>query len=160
MFNIRIDVYLIWCISVGMCTGLIWQFLFWLIEDLASAQGCNAMNYVKTLEGIVQAIQVIITLIYYLFSIFIYFSFFIYFSIGRMFCSPFFLLTYPTYMPQKKTWYTEFVQNSLPLDRKIPQNEKSEKRFSKFKYFFFSCIILNCDLNLCLFELGNIFFTE
>lgn len=58
LFNIRIDVYLLWCISVGMCTGLIWQFLFWLIEDLASAQGCDALNHVKTLQGIVQAIQV------------------------------------------------------------------------------------------------------
>ncbi|XP_018566691.1 major facilitator superfamily domain-containing protein 6-A [Anoplophora glabripennis] len=57
LVDVRIIVYLIWCISVGMCTGLIWQFLFWLIEDLAKAQGCEAMNTVKTLQGIVAAIQ-------------------------------------------------------------------------------------------------------
>ncbi|XP_074032997.1 sugar baby transporter isoform X2 [Leptinotarsa decemlineata] len=57
LLNIRINIYLIWCVCVGMCTGLIWQFLFWLIEDLAKIQGCETINYVKTLEGIVQAIQ-------------------------------------------------------------------------------------------------------
>ncbi|KAG5895122.1 hypothetical protein JTB14_008559 [Gonioctena quinquepunctata] len=57
LLNVRINIYLLWCICVGMCTGLIWQFLFWLIEDLAAEQGCGTQNYVKTLEGIVQAIQ-------------------------------------------------------------------------------------------------------
>ncbi|RZC34450.1 major facilitator superfamily domain-containing protein 6, partial [Asbolus verrucosus] len=55
--DIRIIVFLIWCISVGMCTGLIWQFLFFLIEDLARNQGCDSQQWIKTLEGIVMAIQ-------------------------------------------------------------------------------------------------------
>lgn len=37
-----------------MCTGLIWQFLFWLIEDLAAAQGCDTYVWIKTLEGSVE----------------------------------------------------------------------------------------------------------
>lgn len=57
LVDIRIVIYLIWCISVGLCTGLIWQFLFWLIEDLAKAQGCDSVSLVKTLQGIVMAIQ-------------------------------------------------------------------------------------------------------
>lgn len=31
----RIVVYLAWCILMGMCTALLWQFLFWHLEDLA-----------------------------------------------------------------------------------------------------------------------------
>ncbi|KAJ8965602.1 hypothetical protein NQ317_004361 [Molorchus minor] len=57
LVDIRIIVYLVWCICVGMCTGLIWQFLFWLIEDLAKAQGCETVSLVKTLQGLVMAIQ-------------------------------------------------------------------------------------------------------
>ncbi|CAG9819274.1 unnamed protein product [Phaedon cochleariae] len=57
LLNIRIISYLVWCIFVGMCTGLMWQFLFWLIEDLAAQGGCESQAYVKTLEGLVQAIQ-------------------------------------------------------------------------------------------------------
>ncbi|KAJ8925091.1 hypothetical protein NQ315_001263 [Exocentrus adspersus] len=57
LVDVRIVVYLIWCITVGLCTGLIWQFLFWLIEDLAKAQGCDSVSVVKTLQGVVQAIQ-------------------------------------------------------------------------------------------------------
>ncbi|XP_056634030.1 major facilitator superfamily domain-containing protein 6-like isoform X2 [Diorhabda sublineata] len=60
LLNIRIVVFLIWCVSIGMCTGLMWQFEFWLIEDLAKIQGCSATAHVKTLEGLVQAIQTII----------------------------------------------------------------------------------------------------
>lgn len=60
LLNIRIAVFLIWCISVGMCTGLMWQFEFWLIEDLAKIQGCSFTAHVKTLEGSIQAIQTII----------------------------------------------------------------------------------------------------
>lgn len=57
LLNVRVIIFLIWCIGVGMCTGLIWQFLFWLIEDLAGANGCSGLTYVKTLEGLVQGCQ-------------------------------------------------------------------------------------------------------
>lgn len=48
-------VFLIWTISVGLCTGLIWNFLFWHIEDI-SGLNCE-VEYVKTLQGLVSAIQ-------------------------------------------------------------------------------------------------------
>ncbi|XP_026500477.1 uncharacterized protein LOC113403984 [Vanessa tameamea] len=48
--------FLLWTIAVGLCTGLLWQFLFWHIEDVAG-QSCDGSNYVKTLQGLVSAIQ-------------------------------------------------------------------------------------------------------
>ncbi|XP_072393299.1 major facilitator superfamily domain-containing protein 6-A [Diabrotica undecimpunctata] len=60
LFNIRIIVFILWCISVGICTGLMWQFQFWLVEDLAKNQGCTGMVYVKTLEGLIQGVQTVL----------------------------------------------------------------------------------------------------
>lgn len=34
----RIIVFFLWCIGVGLCTALVWNFLFWHLEDLAIAQ--------------------------------------------------------------------------------------------------------------------------
>ncbi|XP_034839248.1 uncharacterized protein Sugb [Maniola hyperantus] len=48
-------VFMLWTIAVGLCTGLIWQFLFWHIEDI-SGLSCEG-GYVKTLQGLVSAIQ-------------------------------------------------------------------------------------------------------
>ncbi|XP_013146484.1 PREDICTED: major facilitator superfamily domain-containing protein 6-A [Papilio polytes] len=47
-------VFMLWTIAVGLCTGLLWQFLFWLLEDI---YGCDNSDYVKTLQGLVSAIQ-------------------------------------------------------------------------------------------------------
>ncbi|XP_057664392.1 major facilitator superfamily domain-containing protein 6-like isoform X1 [Diorhabda carinulata] len=60
LLDVRILVFIVWCVIVGMCTGLMWQFQFWLIEDLASDQGCSGTTYVKTLEGLIQGIQTIL----------------------------------------------------------------------------------------------------
>ncbi|KAJ2954534.1 hypothetical protein O0L34_g2818 [Tuta absoluta] len=49
-------IYMMWTIVVGLCTGLLWQFLFWHLEDLA-AQACDSSDYTKTLQGLVSAIQ-------------------------------------------------------------------------------------------------------
>lgn len=49
-------IFLVWTIAVGICTGLVWQFLFWHIEDLAGLT-CDGSEYVKTLQGLVSAIQ-------------------------------------------------------------------------------------------------------
>ncbi|KRT86394.1 hypothetical protein AMK59_1549, partial [Oryctes borbonicus] len=49
--NFRIVIFMLFCVFIGMCTGLIWNFLFWLIEHLAADQGCDSMNWIKTLEG-------------------------------------------------------------------------------------------------------------
>ncbi|XP_060534642.1 major facilitator superfamily domain-containing protein 6 [Cylas formicarius] len=54
VLNIRVDVYFLWCVSVGMCTGIIWNFLLWLVEDLAKARG---QGNVKTLQGILMSVQ-------------------------------------------------------------------------------------------------------
>lgn len=35
----RIIVFFLWCIAVGLCTALIWNFLFWHLEDLADMGG-------------------------------------------------------------------------------------------------------------------------
>ncbi|XP_063221253.1 major facilitator superfamily domain-containing protein 6-A [Bacillus rossius redtenbacheri] len=53
--DVRICVFLLWCIAVGICTGLLWQFLFWHLEDLV--EGCSAEKWIKTLEGLVSAVQ-------------------------------------------------------------------------------------------------------
>lgn len=55
--NPNVIVYLIWIVCVGLCTGLIWQFLFWLLEDLAAAKGCDTFAWIKTLEGGTIAVQ-------------------------------------------------------------------------------------------------------
>ncbi|CAH4038499.1 unnamed protein product [Pieris brassicae] len=49
-------VFILWTICVGLCTGLLWQFLFWHIEDVATLT-CDGADYVKTLQGLVSAIQ-------------------------------------------------------------------------------------------------------
>lgn len=49
-------VFMFWTIAVGLCTGLLWQFLFWLLEDVAAAT-CDGSDYIKTLQGLVSAIQ-------------------------------------------------------------------------------------------------------
>ncbi|XP_071442978.1 major facilitator superfamily domain-containing protein 6 isoform X2 [Hetaerina americana] len=58
LFEFRIIVFLLWCIIFGLCTGLLWQFLFWHLEILAEKQDtCTAVDWVKTLEGLVMATQ-------------------------------------------------------------------------------------------------------
>nr|XP_013189420.1 unnamed protein product [Amyelois transitella] len=49
-------VFMLWTIGVGLCTGLLWQFLFWHLEDIAG-QSCDGADYIKTLQGLVSAIQ-------------------------------------------------------------------------------------------------------
>lgn len=49
-------IFLLWTIAVGLCTGLLWQFLFWLLEDVSNLT-CDGSNYIKTLQGLVSAIQ-------------------------------------------------------------------------------------------------------
>lgn len=42
---------------MGLLTALMWNFLFWLLEDLAAQQGCDMMSWIKTIEGLVMGIQ-------------------------------------------------------------------------------------------------------
>lgn len=55
--ELRIVVFLLWCIAVGLCTGLQWNFLFWHLEDLATAEGCGMLQSMKTIEGLVMGVQ-------------------------------------------------------------------------------------------------------
>lgn len=58
--SLPIVVFFIWCIIVGLCTALIWNFLFWHLEELADAKDrCDhqAQNWIKTLQGLAMAIQ-------------------------------------------------------------------------------------------------------
>lgn len=50
--------FLIWCIFVGLCTALVWNFLLWHLEVLGNnIQGCNGQNSMKTLQGLAMGIQ-------------------------------------------------------------------------------------------------------
>uniref|UniRef100_A0A0A1XKW3 Major facilitator superfamily domain-containing protein 6 n=1 Tax=Zeugodacus cucurbitae TaxID=28588 RepID=A0A0A1XKW3_ZEUCU len=54
--SIRCVVFFIWCISIGLCTALIWNFLFMYLDELGEKlEGCQ--NSMKTLEGIAMGIQ-------------------------------------------------------------------------------------------------------
>lgn len=56
--SFRVVIFLAWCVVVGLCTAVIWNFLFWHLEDLAAAQkGCDGSTWVKSLEGFAMAIQ-------------------------------------------------------------------------------------------------------
>ncbi|XP_021966839.1 major facilitator superfamily domain-containing protein 6 isoform X2 [Folsomia candida] len=52
--NPKIFVFILACIVVGTCTGLLWQFLFWYTEDIAS---CENMKYIKILQGLISIVQ-------------------------------------------------------------------------------------------------------
>nr|CAD7196918.1 unnamed protein product [Timema douglasi] len=56
--NVQVVVFMLWCVAVGLSTGLLWQFLFWHLEDLASAnEGCEMRAWIKTLQGLVSGVQ-------------------------------------------------------------------------------------------------------
>ncbi|XP_014243816.1 major facilitator superfamily domain-containing protein 6 isoform X2 [Cimex lectularius] len=55
--EVRVVIFMIWCICVGMCTALVWNFLFWHLEDLANSYSCETKNWIKTLEGLAMGIQ-------------------------------------------------------------------------------------------------------
>ncbi|XP_055536477.1 major facilitator superfamily domain-containing protein 6 isoform X1 [Wyeomyia smithii] len=56
--SFKVVIFFLWCILVGFGTAMIWNFLFWHLEDLASLQqGCDHTAWIKTLEGIVMSIQ-------------------------------------------------------------------------------------------------------
>ncbi|XP_043492952.1 major facilitator superfamily domain-containing protein 6 [Polistes fuscatus] len=43
-----------WCIGAGMCTGVVWNFLFWHTENLATI---SQIKWLKTLQGLLTGIQ-------------------------------------------------------------------------------------------------------
>lgn len=56
--SFRVVLFLAWCIVVGLGTALIWNFLFWHLEELAAADdGCDYSTWIKTLQGLTSAVQ-------------------------------------------------------------------------------------------------------
>ncbi|XP_012155601.1 major facilitator superfamily domain-containing protein 6-like protein A isoform X2 [Ceratitis capitata] len=54
--SVRCVIFFLWCISIGLCTALIWNFLFMHLDELGEKlEGCQ--NSMKTLEGIASGIQ-------------------------------------------------------------------------------------------------------
>lgn len=52
ILSFRCVIFFIWCILIGLCTALIWNFLFWHLETLS-----NCQKSMKTLQGVIMAIQ-------------------------------------------------------------------------------------------------------
>ncbi|KAK0177252.1 hypothetical protein PV328_001324 [Microctonus aethiopoides] len=50
----RVLVFTFWCIGAGMCTGVVWNFLFWYAEDLVAP---DEKDWIKTLQGLLTGVQ-------------------------------------------------------------------------------------------------------
>ncbi|XP_018325099.1 major facilitator superfamily domain-containing protein 6-A-like [Agrilus planipennis] len=55
--NVRFLVYIVWSIFVGICVAMVWNFLYWVVEDIAAEAGCDSTTWIKTLEGLMQVMQ-------------------------------------------------------------------------------------------------------
>lgn len=55
--SFRVIVFFLWCVVVGLGTAMVWNFLFWHLEDLAAEGECDYAAYMKTLQGLVMGIQ-------------------------------------------------------------------------------------------------------
>jgi len=54
--NVQTCHFFLWIVMVGMCTGVLWQFLFWYLEDLANMSD-DQIRWIKTLQGLVSVLQ-------------------------------------------------------------------------------------------------------
>ncbi|KAK6627466.1 hypothetical protein RUM44_009943 [Polyplax serrata] len=52
--DVWINIFLVWCIIVGMCVGVQWTFLFWHLESLT--ESCDESSK-KTILGLVSGVQ-------------------------------------------------------------------------------------------------------
>ncbi|XP_015607648.1 major facilitator superfamily domain-containing protein 6 isoform X2 [Cephus cinctus] len=50
----RVLVFGWWCIGAGMCTGVVWNFLFWYTEDIATH---SEAAWIKTVQGLLTGVQ-------------------------------------------------------------------------------------------------------
>lgn len=58
LLNAKILVYLLWCTFMGVMIAMVWSFLFWHLEDLATkSSGCDMNVWIRTLQGLVNGIQ-------------------------------------------------------------------------------------------------------
>jgi MFS family permease len=51
--SFRVIVFFLWTIGVGLGTAMVWNFLFWHLEELGAAYGCDYGSSMKTLQGLV-----------------------------------------------------------------------------------------------------------
>lgn len=50
----RVMVFAFWCIGAGMCTGVVWNFLFLYTEDLVTKEDAV---WLKTVQGLLTGVQ-------------------------------------------------------------------------------------------------------
>lgn len=56
--SFRVIVFFLWCVTVGLGTAMIWNFLFWHLENLAVQQeACSFDSSMKTLQGLMMFVQ-------------------------------------------------------------------------------------------------------
>lgn len=51
--SIRVIVFFMWCVAAGLCCAMVWNFLFWHIEEMS---GCD-QDYMTTLQGLLTLVQ-------------------------------------------------------------------------------------------------------
>ena len=52
--SFRVIVFFLWTIAVGLGTAMVWNFLFWHLEELGTQYGCDYGSTMKTLQGLVR----------------------------------------------------------------------------------------------------------
>lgn len=52
--NPTVLVFVFWCIGAGMCTGVVWNFLFLYTEELATG---DQKEHIQTLQGLLTGVQ-------------------------------------------------------------------------------------------------------
>ncbi|XP_026804101.1 major facilitator superfamily domain-containing protein 6-like isoform X1 [Rhopalosiphum maidis] len=57
--NMNIVVFFIWIILMGVCTSMVWNYLFWYMEDLTQKYHSENQLWIKTLQGSAIGIQCI-----------------------------------------------------------------------------------------------------
>ncbi|VVC36464.1 Major facilitator superfamily domain,Major facilitator superfamily associated domain [Cinara cedri] len=55
--NLNVIVYVVWILAMGICTSLVWNYLFWYMEDINSKFHGDKHSWIKTLEGAALFIQ-------------------------------------------------------------------------------------------------------
>lgn len=57
--DVRIIVFLIWCLLIGAFTSIIWNFYFWLVEE-RSKDHSNSQEWLNSLEGLLMSVRTIL----------------------------------------------------------------------------------------------------
>ncbi|CAI6360268.1 unnamed protein product [Macrosiphum euphorbiae] len=57
--NVNIVIFFVWIILMGICTSMVWNYLFWYMEDLTQKYHSEQQLWIKTLQGSAIGIQCI-----------------------------------------------------------------------------------------------------